>query len=291
MIKIHMHHFIRSLAICALFLSFKAYSAPMEVIVPVKSHVDKTQDYPFDLLKFILNKSGVQYSITLSDAGISTQARDIQRLKANQDINLGWFGTSPELEKDLLPIRYPIWRGLLGYRVFIINKDNQPAFDQVNTLDDLRRFSGSQGIGWTDIAILEHSGLKQEASPYDSIFAKVNARRIDYFSRGITEAFREVETRQKEFPNLVVERHILLVYPFDGFFFTNKKNPQLAKALEEGFRKAYADGSFKKFFYAHPAVKTMIEKANINGRTRINIPNPLLTPETQAIPDQYWHSR
>lgn len=286
-----MRRFVYYLVIGALIWATPALATSIDVVVPVKSRVDATQEYPFALLKFVLDKSGVKYTITLTDVGVTTQARDVFRLKSNQGINLGWFGTSPELERDLIPIRFPIWRGLLGYRVFIINKDKQDAFDHVNTLEDLQRFTGAQGIGWTDIQILEHSGLKQEASAYDLIFAKINTGRADYFSRGITEAFREVKARQKEFPNLVVERHVLLVYPFDGFFFTNKENPELARALEDGFRKSYADGSFKKFFYSHPAVKAVLDKANTNGRKRINIPNPLLTPETQAIPDVYWHSR
>lgn len=262
----------------------------LDVRVAVKSKHDASQEYPMALLRFVLDKSGVPYTLGFSDAGVTTQARDILRLKKNDGINLGWFGTSPELERDLVPIRFPIWRGLLGFRVFIIHKDRQPEFDKVDTLQDLRRFTGEQGIGWSDIRILEHAGLKQEATPYDAIFAKINAGRADYFSRGIAEAFREVEGRQSEFPNLAVERHILLVYRFAGFFFTNKENPELARALEEGFRRAYADGSFVKFFYGHPAVKAVLEKANIEGRIRIEIPNPLLTPETEAIPDEYWHA-
>lgn len=286
-----MNAICRSLAIGAMIMVMASVAEAMDVRVPVKSKYDASQEYPIVLLRFILDKSGVPYNITFSEFGVTTQARQIALLESNTDINLGWYGTSADLERELVPVRFPIWRGLLGYRIFIIHKDNQSKFDQINTLEDLQKFKGGQGIGWGDIQILEHSGLKQEASQYDAIFAKINAKHSDYFSRGITEAFREVEVRQKDFPNLAVEKHLLLVYPFDGFFFTNKENPELAHALESGFRKAYADGSFKKFFYSHPVVKTVLEKANLGGRTRIDIPNPLLTPETLAIPSQYWHGR
>ena len=249
------------------------------------------QEYPIALLKFILNKSGVPYTFTFADVGVMTQAREVALLKDNDRINVGWFGTSAELEQDLVPVRYPIWRGLLGHRVFIINKNSQAQFDQVNTLDDLSRFTGEQGIGWADVQILEAAGLPQNESAYDTIFAKINAGRSDYFARGITEAFHEIGTIGKNFSNLVVERHVLLVYPFAAFFFTNKQNPELAKAIEDGFRKAYADGSFLKFFHAHPEVKAVLDNANLKGRVRIEIPNPLLTPETRAIPEIYWDER
>ncbi len=263
----------------------------LDVRAAMKSKYDTTNEYPLALLKFVLDKSGVPYTITFSDVGVTTQAREIALLKDNDRINIGWYGTSAELERDLVPVRYPIWRGLLGHRVFIINKNSQAAFDQVNSLDDLKRFRGEQGIGWSDVQILENSGLPQDESPYDTIFAKINAGRSDYFARGITEAFREVEAVTPDFPDLVVERHVLLVYRFAAFFFTNKENPELARALEDGFRKAYADGSFLKFFHSYPAVRDILAKANIKGRVRIDIPNPLLTPETRAIPEMFWNEK
>lgn len=278
------------LVVAAMFLAVVSQTLAIEVKVPIKSKYDTSQEYPLALLRFVLDKSGVPYRIVFSEVGVTTQARQVALLMQNADINLGWYGTSIELERELVPVRFPIWRGLLGYRVFIINKNSQPLFDKVNTLEDLRRFRGDQGIGWADVQILEHSGLRQDQTQYDLIFEKLNAGRSDYFSRGITEAFREVDMRRKEFPNLAVERHVLLVYPFDGFFFTNKENPELAQALENGFLKAYADGSFSRFFYSHPIVKAVLEGTRIEGRTRIEIPNPLLSPETLAIPKQYWHS-
>jgi hypothetical protein len=278
------------LAALFVFTGTLAVGQTLTVRAAFKSRYAPTE-YPIDLLKFVLNKSGVPYTFTFADVGVMSQAREIALLKDNDRINIGWFGTSADLERDLVPIRFPIWRGLLGHRVFIINKDKQALFDQVNTLEDLKHFTGEQGLGWSDVAILNNAGLHQNESPYDTIFAKINAGRSDYFARGVTEAFREVETIGKNFPNLVVERHVLLVYPFAAFFFTNNQNPELAKAIEDGFRKAYADGSFLKFFYAHPTIKTVLAKANFTKRVRIDIPNPLLTPETLAIPQQFWDEK
>ena len=50
---------------------------------------------------------------------------------------------------------------------------------------------------------------------YDSIFKMIDlGGRIDYFSRGVMEAFMEVEERKHQCPNLAVEKNVLLVYPF-----------------------------------------------------------------------------
>jgi len=111
----------------------------LDVRAAMKSKYGTSNEYPLALLKFVLDKSGVPYTITFADVGVTTQAREIALLEQSNDINIGWFGTSAELERDLVPIRYPIWRGLLGHRVFIISKNNQPAFDRVNTLEDLQK--------------------------------------------------------------------------------------------------------------------------------------------------------
>lgn len=264
----------------------------VEIKLPITSKYAERDAYKIGLLKLVLQKAKRKYKITISSTEY-TQARILNALKKGDNkINLYWMGTSTKIEKDLLPIRFPIYRGLLGHRIFIINKGDQAKFDNVNILGDLQKYKGSQGIGWSDIEILEHSGLKQHTTKYESIFKMINrGGRIDYFSRGVSEAFVEVEARKDKLPNLAVEKKVLLVYPFAMFFFTNRSNKELARVLEDGFREAYKDGSFNKYFYNHPDIKKIFKEANIENRIRIEIPNPLLTPETIAIPNKYWHGR
>jgi len=263
----------------------------LEIKLPITSEYTDRNEYQISLLKLILNKTGVSYKIKSSSTKYS-QARIIEMLKSGRKINLYWMGTSKNLEKTLLPIRYPIDRGLLGYRIFIIHKDHQNKFDKIQTLTDLQKLRGVQGIGWSDITILENSGLKQHKNLYENIFKMVHyGGRVDYFSRGVSEAFTEVAARKIELSNLAIDKNILLVYPFTMFFFTNRSNLELARVLERGFQNAYEDGSFLKFFYNHPKITAVFNKAGLKHRVRIDIPNPLLTPETAAIPNKYWHGK
>lgn len=261
----------------------------LTVRVPIMSNYEQRKEYPISLIKFLLDYHGKPYEIKFSDYGVTTQARDVHRIVHNEEIDIGWYGTSEELEEKLHPIRFPIWRGLLGYRVFIINEESQDEFKSIRSLEDLQAYTGAQGIGWTDTGILKSSGLHQETVKYDNIFRMVSENRIDYFSRGISEAFREVNAREDVFEDLVVERYVLLRYPFAGFLFTNKENTRLSGILEQSFRDSYADGEFQKFFYNHPVIKDMLAKLDLKQRTLIDIPNPTLTPETAGIDQSYWH--
>ena len=45
------------------------------------------------------------------------------------------------------------------------------------------------------------------------------------------------------------------------------------------------------YFKNHPAIKAIFEQARIELRRRFDIPNPLLTEETRAIPAEYWQGK
>lgn len=264
----------------------------LEIKIPTTSQHAERDSFELGLLALILQKVKGSHTITIAH-GEYTQARIIKELKEDSGkINLYWMGTSAALEKDLLPIRIPIYRGLLGHRIFIINRNSQILFDDVKTLSDLQKYSGVQGFGWSDIDILEYSGLKQHPAKYRNIFNMINqGGRIDYFSRAVTEAFSEVSARKDRLVNLAVENNVLLVYPFALFFFTSHANTELAEIITQGFKVAYQDGSFNRYFYNHPSIKKVIAQANMDKRVKIEIANPFITPETNAISDEYWHGK
>ncbi len=247
--------------------------------------------YQVSVVKFLLEKANVNYEIRPSKK-IYSQARAMKELKKGEELNLFWMGTSPQLEEELIPIRFPLYRGLVGHRVFIINKNDQALFNGVKTLNHLQKLKGAQGIGWSDIAILEASGLHQYVVKYENIFNMINnGGRVAYFSRSINEAYSEILLREKELTNLAVEKNITLVYPFAMFLFVSPKDKKLAKILNDSFKKAYLDGSFKKFFYNHPIIKESLDISNLDKRIRIEIPNPFLTTKTSKIDKKYWHRK
>ena len=270
-----------------LLCSFLIANDSLTIIYPKTSHDPLRDRFQLDLLRFILKKSNVKFRL-IPYKHILTQARIIQELKRGT-LDIYWMGTSKSLEKELIPIYYPIFRGLLGHRVFIIHKSNQAKFDQINSLEDLKSFIGAQGIGWSDIKILEDAGLHQRKARYENIFKMVQAKRVDYFSRAVTEAFIEVASRKQKYPDLVVEKHIELIYPFAMFFFVSPKSKWLSRTIRRGFQKAYEDSSFIQFFYNHPFIKKTLQQANLTKRVKISIPNPYLSSKTLHINKELWH--
>lgn len=277
------------LLVFVLLTPFDVWAQAVEAVYPKRYGADKGRDtYPVAVLKLILEKSGQSYQMRSSQAEM-TQRRALLSLEQNEEITVAWVGTSDIFEKRFRPIRFPIYRGLLGYRLFIIHKAQQSVFNKVTTLERLSHFRAGQGSGWSDIEILESAGLTVHAAPYDSIIKLISNRRVDYFPRGVNEAYPEVHAQIKEYPELAVEERLLLVYPFALFFFVNRDNEALAQVLESGFEKAYEDGSFVSLFNKHPHIIQILDRAKLGKRIRFDIPNPFLTPDTAAIAKEFWY--
>ncbi|MDE1145546.1 MAG: hypothetical protein PW843_02850 [Azospirillaceae bacterium] len=255
-----------------------------------ESATDPRDDYPLGLLRLALDKMGAHYTIRPS-ATVMEQARAAVALKQGVEITLLWNGMSTKLEQALRPIRVPLYRGVQGYRLFIIDRADQARFSSVRTLDDLRALTAGQALGWPDVDILQAAGLPVETFRYDLLFRLVGLHRIDYFPRGANEVFAEVALRRADVPSLAVERDLMLVYPFDSYFYTAKGNEALAATIEQGLLKAYEDGSFLKYFNDSPYIRQVLAEARLDTRRRITIPNPLLSPETAALPDKFWYGR
>lgn len=278
------------LSICPLFIFISTVHA-IEIRIPTTSEYEARHSYKIGLLKLLLKKIPGNHQITTSSVTY-TQSRAIYQLsEGKKDINLYWTGTSSVLEKELLPVYFPIYRGLMGYRFLIINKGDKDKFKGIKALSDLQQLQGIQGLGWSDKELLEYSGLKQYSAKYDNIFSMINKGRVNYFSRGIMEAYNEVAIRERTLPNLRVDENILLRYPFAMYFFTSPENKELAELLTKAFIQAYEDGSFLDYFNTHPEIKKAFEQLNNENRMIIDIPNPFLTEETMELPSKYWHQQ
>ncbi|WP_395022427.1 substrate-binding periplasmic protein [Dongia sp.] len=239
-------------------------------------------NYALGLIELALKESG-------RDTQLKPTSEEMSQTRAARELELGhidfiWTGTSADYEQRFRAVRIPVMRGLDGYRICVINPDRQAAFSAVRSLDDLRKLTIGQDPGWSDVKVLDAAGFKLETAPYDSLFEMVDRGRFDCFLRGAHEAPTEV----MKHPGLAVENDLLIVYPFTSFFFVNKENAALAEDLENGLKKAYEDGSFMAYFKNHPAIKAIFEQTHIEQRRRFDIPNPLLTDATRAIPPEYW---
>jgi ABC-type amino acid transport substrate-binding protein len=272
-----------------LLLSFTVKGEGLLVISPGEGTNEYSRLLPASLLKLALEKSGQKYEMKPYTGGKMTQSRLLESLKRDDKIvTVTWAGTSLKREDELAIIRIPIYRGLMGKRVALINAKSQAQFSEVKEIDDLKKFVMGQVLGWASIDIFRDAGLNVIDGDYESIFRMLENERIDYFPMGIVEIFDSYNSQKEkaELKNIVIEKDLVFQYEFDIFYFVNKQNQALKKAIEDGLNKAYLDGSYLEAFNKDPEV--IKAKNNLNSRRILKIHNPYLSKETASIPAKYW---
>jgi hypothetical protein len=85
-----------------------------------------------------------------------------------------------------LPIRIPLDKGLLGWRVALVNAATPDRLAGITNVRQLAGLLAGQVADWPDTAILRHAGLKVLTSQdYGNLFPMLQRNRFDYFPRSV----------------------------------------------------------------------------------------------------------
>jgi len=251
---------------------------------------DQRHKYFVKLLNLALGKTNSQFNTIKLKATSRPmqQGRAIMELTLNRGVDVVWVVTSQKREQQLLPIRIPLLKGLLGYRVAIIRAADKEKFAQVSSVKILRKFTAGQGHDWPDTKILAANHIDVvTSSTYNGLFDMLETKRFDFFPRGVTEAWQELAMQKKT--KLIIEESILLYYPSPIYFFVNKMNKPLAERIEKGLKLSIDDGSFEQLFVSFPEHKKMFASIKIKQRKIIRLQNPLLSPLTPLDNKKLWY--
>lgn len=233
-----------------------------------ETDTDVRSMYPARLLQLALNRSGRNYKVQLSALRMP-QGRGLLRLKNGEGVDVVCYMTSAEREASLLPIRIPVDKGLIGWRLLLVRAENAATLGGVERIKSL---TAGQGSDWPDTTILRENGFKVYATmTYDSLFSMLANKRIDYFPRSVSEIWQEVELHG---PNLAVAEGIVLRYPSATYFFVRKDDTRLAADITAGLERMIADGSFEKLFQQFYG--DLVKRSALRERQIIDLHNPML---------------
>lgn len=247
---------------------------------------DERHKYPQALLKLALEKTGVRYEMVASSR-IKYQSKALRQLRENIEVNVVWSMTDRQREEDLLPIRIPIAKGLIGWRVLLTHK-NKPFYKKdVSNLSDLLVYSPIQGIDWPDTKILQANGFNVLGAQNHAEAASLLSRQqADFYPRSVIEALTELQQEGAD-PDIRLKEGLALHYKAAMYFFVNKRNVTLARLLEVGLERAIADGSFDKLFYEYH--DEMLKQLALDKIMYFELDNPLLPILTPVLESKYWY--
>jgi len=244
---------------------------------------DGRSDFGLTLLQLALARAGSTHRAELSPV-FRQQNRAIAELVGNTGtIQVLGTMTSIEREEQLLPVRIPISKGLIGWRILLVNDHQRDALRDVRDLAGLRHVHMAVGEHWPDLDIMRSNGLAPDpVASYGRLFSMLKAHRIDAVPRSVMEIWSEL----KEFPELAAEPYLLLRYPAADYFFVSRANPELAEEIRRGLEIAQADGSFDRLLLAYYG--KLLAGANLAQRRVIELSNPTLPPLTPIARKELW---
>ena len=266
-----------------------AEAAEMVVGYPSYSDTDGQDPmhvYHLAALRLGLDRSGAHYRLQPVRKPIG-QGRAIRDLAGAQpDFSLLWSMTSEEREQQLLPVRIPMDRGLMGWRLLLIRRADAERFAGIRSLDALRDMTAGQLYDWPDTAILRASGLTVgTTSVYDSLFTMLARGRVDYFPRSVLE----IQDEMRQYGNandLMIAPGLMLRYPTANYFFVSRQNAQLAADLQRGLERAVEDGSLQTLFMTH--FRQRLKPLRLPELREFAMKNPTLPAATPLQRPELW---
>lgn len=253
--------------------------------VNVVSRGDDNAKYALAMLELGLQKVGKPYDIQVRDDALSAPKLREELIAGNIDVI--WTATNMDMEENALPVRVPLFKGLLGHRILLVHPDNRDIFRHVKTFDQVLEFSYGQGTGWTDTTIMEANGMNViPTTKYEGLFYMVDGKRFHAFPRGVHEPWGEMAARPEL--ELTVDQHIMLVYQMPYYLMVSPERPELAAEIERGLLMAIDDGSFDELFFNNSMVKMVLERANLKDRRIFTLKNPELPPLTPLNNAKLW---
>lgn len=106
-------------------------------VLAAHSEEDVSNAFYIELAKLALSKGAGERDVPkiLSTVPMN-QVRAIRELEKG-NLELLWIGTDIQKEKRFRAIRIPLHKGMMGYRRFIINKQDENKFSGIETVAEL----------------------------------------------------------------------------------------------------------------------------------------------------------
>jgi hypothetical protein len=268
---------IASTMVLVTFFSHLSLAGQPVLINQPLSDVDPRYEYIYELLSLVLETTEAEHgALELQQASmVISRDRTLASLIAGNSIHVMAEAPKPHWGENLLSVEIPLRKGMQGFRVFILHSRNESKLRSVNSFDELINLPTGSGTQWSTRQAMEMAGFDVVTSPsYKGLFGMLSANRFTTFSRGINEAYREVEAHKHDYPNLIVDDKFLLQIPLPTYFYVTPKRPKLAQRIRRGLLQLTASGEFDRFFYRYHCDDLV--RSHMSERRLFKVNNPLL---------------
>ncbi len=256
-------------------------ATPMVVRYYDRGLKDARHAYKFELIKRILEVTRPEFGDYRTEPfGEEPSAkRQAMLISDGKILNLLWASPGTVIARaDVITIPVDILRGLLGYRVCLINPANFPASEKLMSLNQVRI---AQGLNWADNEIYKHNDIHPKQAPsFEGLFDMLAAKRYECLALGADEVMYTWRDKKTKYTFLAVEPNLLIYYDYPIYLHISKQFPRLAHRVELGLQKLQRSGEFDRLFKQHHAAD--IAQLRLNQRKIFCLKSPYLPAQGQC---------
>lgn len=264
-------------------------------VVLDRSPGEDHNDFKYRLLELVLKRSGRPFALGLSevvvaqDEAVAALEQDVASSSRNPfALSVGVYGAGVDVNRRLLPVPIPVTGGILGLRSGWTHRSQMARLATIRTRQDLGDIVLLQGLGWSDVDIFDAAGLRTFTARSEDLFRLVDHQRVQLFPRGIAELEREAQLMASSTSDTSLDPHLLLAYPFAGFFYVSPDNQPLADAIQTGFERAIADGSYQRLVEELIFTPWLRRTLVLKNRRVIVLANPVAADVLSAVESRHW---
>ena len=270
----------------ALYSMFTAATSTTEVILYNHSFTPSIQKMLHTTVARSLELTRAEYgdyTLSLYQGKLSDE-RIKNLLYEGRQVHLFFSGhlALPNATSAIINIEIPFLSNALGLRIFLMKDNNVEAFNQVKTLNDLRKLKAGIGRTWAEKTIFKAQGMPyEEALLTSSLLPMLEKQRFDYLAISALDDTESMGLSKQS--NIRAINNLMLYYPIPVRLHISGKHPELAARLKVGIDRFIASGeatTLVKGVFSDNAVLQGDELVRL-----ITIPNPIYNEEKnkQAI--------
>lgn len=243
------------------------------------------RNFKSEVIQLLLEKSRAKYGayrIEVINGSTMTQGRVFRELQAGH-VDVTTSMTDESREQMAIPIRYCLYKGLLGVRIGMGTQATVDKLEHIQSREELNRIPLGLVFDWPDYSIQKDAGLAVERlQDFDSGVFRLQKETLSLMPLGVVEVAPIARKR-----GLATISSWAIAYPTAYYIFVSKTRPELAERLQFGFEVALKDHSFDALFAKH--IGTQLASAGLEKRRMFHIPNPYLPKATPLERRELWH--
>jgi hypothetical protein len=191
--------------------------------------------------------------------------------KINVDRLVG-FPSQKGPREGLIRIGVPVLSGFMGYRILLIREEDQPRFDGISTLDELRKLPMGFGKGWEGHVYKYNGFAVAEPLTMTLLLKMLAGKRYHFVPLSVVEIDDHYKIDGRQVDNLVPEKNLLIYMRLPVYFYVSPEQPVLADRLTLGLKYLQENGQMDKIFKDYFGER--LKRLHLSKRTLIELSNP-----------------